>query len=173
MRIDKRFAAGVLAFIARQLWGFSPNLMPAIAEQLGGPAALAWFVRNMPRYESTLKTFGPLKTHLVCCGISLKSGCGYCVYGHCFALALHVFKKDDTLFPIDEAELASLCSRSLDERRAVYTDAARAIGAGLAPVEGGRGIQDGAAAGDSDDDKRLAHLVAMFSVLNACGVRFN
>jgi hypothetical protein len=63
-RLD-RFAVAVLEGIAKRLWGFSPRLMPVIVEQLGGVRALGWFAANMPRYERTLRAFGPVRTHLL------------------------------------------------------------------------------------------------------------
>jgi hypothetical protein len=168
MRIDKAFAAGVLAFIARRLWGFSPNLMPCIAESLGGFAALAWFVKNMPRYENTLKTLGPMTTHVVCSAISIQNGCAYCVYGHSYALNLHYYKASSQLFPLDEMAIAKPVA--LEKFLAVATDVELANEVKLAR----RALELHAGAAVNDDvDKRLAHLVTMFSVLNACGIRYN
>ncbi len=149
--------------------------MPDIAEQLGGVGAVSWFVRNMPRYEAALKHLGPLRTHLVCAGISLSNGCGYCVFGHGYALVLHFFKERGALFPLDETSLVAMCKDELGVRRTALERAAEEAGleSELSSLRRAFALQDGTLTPADDDDRRLAHLVQMFSVLNACGIHFD
>src|SRR5205823_10610419 len=84
------------------------NLMPAIVEQRGAGAALVWFVKNMPRYESTLKACGPIRTHAVCTAISVSNGCAYCVRGHALALQLHVLRARERLLSLDDDQIVAL-----------------------------------------------------------------
>src|SRR5262245_32356633 len=104
----ERSAVGLLEALGRQLWGFSPRLMPEIVGRLGPLGALGWFAANMPRYERTLHVLGPLRTHLLCLDISLLNGCPYCIYGHAYAFELHYLKERGRLFPLDEHEIVAL-----------------------------------------------------------------
>src|SRR5919202_717082 len=96
-----RFAVRLLEWLGQQLWGFPPPLMGPIVAQLGALPALTWFVRNMPRYERTLRALGPLRTHLACAVISLYNGCRYCSFGHLYAVELIYLEKRGELFPLD------------------------------------------------------------------------
>jgi hypothetical protein len=164
----------LLEGIGRRLWGFPPNLMRPIVDQLGPGHALSWFVSNMPRYEKTLSTYGPLRTHLLAMTVSLANGCPYCSYGHAFAFELAYFRTYDLLFPLDEDQIVALHGRdpSLIEERlraalastplideAVWTERMVALIGGAEPA--------------GADDARLAHLVSMFGVLNSCGIAAN
>lgn len=166
-----RAAVRVLEGVGARLWGFAPRLMPVIVAELGGGPALLWFVSNMPRYEKTFKIFGAARTHLVASVISLLSGCKYCTFGHAYAFQLVVLRDRGFLFPIDEGGFLALAG----EAPAVIRERlAKALGkAGMteeiAALDRLLEIHAGAAA-VSDEDRRLAHLVEMFAVLNRCGI---
>jgi hypothetical protein len=156
------------------MWGFPPNLMRPIVDQLGPSASLRWFVVNMPRYERTLSVYGPLRTHLLALTISLINGCPYCSFGHAFAFELAYFKKFDVLFPLDEHQLVSLHGQD----SALIADT---LAAALGPTPVNGEVQwvermlalCSGAADENADDRRMVHLRSMFGVLNACGIAAN
>ena len=167
----RSFSRFVLESLGNALWGFKPRLMREIVERLGPGGSLAWFARNMPRYERTLKAWGPLRTHLTALAVSLANSCGYCTYGHAFAFNLHFFSRREEVFPLDEKRLSELAihegegwPRSLREALLV---------AGLDDeVDHVARVFD-LMAGDppeTEDDERALHLVKMFGTLNYCGV---
>lgn len=167
-----RLATWALEAVPRRLWGFPPRLMPSIVQRLGAVRAAAWFAWNMPRYERTLKTFGGVRTHLLCSTISLINGCHYCTVGHAYALQLIYLRERDELFPLDEREISQLQGLDRAELRARLTST---LGlAGLAEelpwVERVFELTAGQQPRADRDDSRIAHLVRMFAVLNACGI---
>jgi len=168
-----RVAAGILEGIASRLWGFKPNLMVPIIEQKGPASGLTWFLRNMPRYEDTWKTFGAIRTHVLATMISVLNGCRYCTFGQAYALELCYFERHGVLFPMGENQIIAL-SR-LDSGIAVAQFTQALIDADLAEeaevMKRMLAIRDGQLAVTTDEDRRLKHLSDMFSVLNACGVR--
>jgi hypothetical protein len=167
-----RFAVRVLERIGQKLWGFPPRLMGPIVAQLGALPALGWFVRNMPRYERTLRALGPLRTHLACTLISLHNGCRYCSFGHLYAVELVYLEQHGRLFPLDAGSVpdwiglrpAELRRRMVDvlqqadlHREVLWVDATLALASGAQrPVDG--------------QEARIAHLVSMFRVLNDVGI---
>lgn len=166
--------AWLLESVGRRLWGFAPRLMPVIAQHLGGVGALAWFARNMPRYEGTLGALGPIRTHLLCTAISLTNGCPYCTHGHAHAFELHYLRERGVLFPLSEREIVDLARLDAITLRARWKEALEqgALPDEVGPFERLCALLDGAAA-DQPDDARLAHLITMFAVLNTCGVEGN
>ncbi|MGQ0777262.1 MAG: hypothetical protein ACT4NY_23085 [Pseudonocardiales bacterium] len=154
------------------LWGFPPRLMPALVQCLGTLGVLYWFARNMPRYERTRRIFGPLRTHLLSTTVSLINGCEYCAFGHAYALDLIYLRDHGRLFPLTVDGILQLRRRD----PAVIRDrlAAALAKAGLPDEEQWLDRLLGVASGQtrpvSSDDARLAHLVAMFGVLNECGI---
>ena len=167
-----RVAARVLERIGERLWGFPPRLMRPIVAHRGGLPALGWFVRNMPRYERTLRALGPLRTHLACTLISLHNGCRYCSFGHLYAVELIYLEQRGTLFPLDAHSVsdwiglrpAELRRRMVDvlqqadlHGEALWVDTTLALASGSQrPVDA--------------QEARIAHLVAMFRVLNDAGI---
>jgi hypothetical protein len=167
-----RFAARALERIGRQLWGFPPRLMAPIVAQLGALPALAWFVRNMPRYERTLRVLGPLRTHLACTLISLYNGCRYCSYGHLYAVELIYLEQRRELFPLDARSVTEWIGLSPAELRNRIVDVlqqadlhgeARWVDTTLALASGSQRAVDALEA-------RVAHLVAMFRTLSDVGI---
>jgi hypothetical protein len=167
-----RFAVRALEGIGQQLWGFPPRLMAPIVAQLGALRALGWFVRNMPRYERTLRALGPMRTHLACTLISLHNGCRYCSFGHLYAVELVYLEQRGELFPIDATSVPDWIGlRPNDLRRrmvdvlqqaelhseVLWVDATLALACGdQRPVDA--------------QEARIAHLVSMFRVLNDVGM---
>jgi alkylhydroperoxidase family enzyme len=170
-RVLDRVAVRILERLGQQLWGFPPRMMGPFVHQLGAVRALAWFVRNMPRYERTLRVLGPLRTHMACLIVSLKNGCRYCSFGHAYAVELIYLKERGTLFPLDAhavsdwigLEPAELRQRMVDVlQRADLHGEVLWVDRTLALAGDSHGAADA-------NEARIAHLVAMFAVLNAVG----
>lgn len=162
-----RAAVRVLHGLGRRLWGFQPRLMEALVLQNGGLSMLGWFVRNMPRYERTRRELGPQRTHLLATAISLEGGCAYCVYGHAHAMDLLHLRDHGELFPLSVPEILELRGQDRAVISARLGEALRLAGL---PDEVPWLTRLHTARSGGDGDPRLAHLVAMFAVLNACGV---
>lgn len=168
-----RAATFVLERAAMRLWGFPPNLMRDIAEQVGPGRSVAWFVRNMPRYERTRSRFGPVRTHVLCTTISVVNGCRYCTRGHAYALQLAYFDRHDALLPLDEDEIADLGRLGEDKAFAELAGALRSSGldADVEVAERLLALRAGSAVPTTEDDRRLRHLLDMMGVLNTCAIR--
>lgn len=160
-------AVRVLHALGKRLWGFEPRLMAALVRQNGGLGTLAWFARNMPRYERTRRDLGPQRTHLLTTAISLEGGCAYCVYGHAYAMDLLHLRDHGMPFPLSVPEILQLRGQDRAVISARLGEALRH--AGLADEVPWLTRLHTARSG-GDGDPRLAHLVSMFAVLNACGV---
>jgi hypothetical protein len=170
--VPKALATGLLLRVTRSLWGLPPNLIAEIVERLGALGSLAWFVQNLPRYELTMKVWGPLRTHAACLGASLMNGCSYCVYAHSYAFELYYFRERGELFPFDEHQIVALRDKSDVELRKVLDDAFRATRltveandlATLCALKFSERMPHGR------DERRLAHILQMFDILNYCGL---
>lgn len=167
-----RFAVRVLEGLGKQLWGFPPRLMGPIVSQLGATQALGWFLRNMPRYERTLRILGPLRTHLICTLISLHNGCRYCSFGHLYAVELIYLDQRGRLFPVDArsvSEWVDLKPHELRRRMVQVLQQADLhgevlwVGPALALANGSQPPVDA-------QEARIAHLASMFRVLNDVGI---
>ncbi|MEJ3656410.1 hypothetical protein WEH80_25910 [Actinomycetes bacterium KLBMP 9759] len=165
-------AVRVLEEIGRRLWGFPPRLMSYIVAHLGAVPALVWFLRNMPRYERTLATLGPLRTHLACMAISLHNGCRYCTYGHAYAADLVYLQQRERVFPVDTRTIVSWIGLPASELRENLHQLLQQadlhievlwIDRTLAMARGEQRAMD-------RDEARIAHLVRMFDVLNTVGI---
>lgn len=167
-----RCAVATLEGLGTALWGFPPRLMAPIVADLGPLRALGWFVGNMPRYESTLRVFGALRTHLLCTAVSLVNGCRYCTTGHSYALQLIHLRDRGTLFPLDEHAIMALCGRSRTEiRRGLIQALEQArLHAEVLPLARTLLLMDDDQQPMSRDEVRMAHLVRMFGTLNSIGV---
>ncbi|MBN9096627.1 MAG: hypothetical protein J0I49_00695 [Pseudonocardia sp.] len=162
-----RLVVRMLQAACRVMWGFPPRMIPFIVGRMGAVRAVVWFARNMPRYMSTLKVLGPVRTHLACVTISLRNGCSYCAYGHAYALELFHLRDRDRLFPIAAAEIAEwidLDARQLRDRlRAVLQQA----GLHVEALWVDRTLDLVAGAGPMDAaEARIAHLVRMVGTMN-------
>jgi hypothetical protein len=168
----KALATALLLRVTRSLWGFPPNLIAEIVERLGARGSLAWFVRNLPRYELILKAWGPLRTHAACFGASLMNGCAYCVYAHTYAFELHYFRERGVLFPLDEHQLVALRDKTDVALRSALDEAFRstALLAEANDLATLCALKFSQATPLTEDDRRLAHLLQMFDILNFCAL---
>lgn len=168
-----RAATAVLEGVGKRLWGFPPHLMAPVVAQLGPLRALRWFAWNMPRYERTLKTFGGVRTHLLCILISLINNCQYCTFGHAYALELTYLRDHDRLFPLGEHAIVMLRGQQPAMIRYRLVEAMK-----LAGLHDELWWLERAYAMIQINDKRsteprdapIAHLVRMFGMLNSVGV---
>jgi hypothetical protein len=169
----RRCATAVLESIGERRWGYPPRLMaPAVAE-LGAVGALRWFAWNMPRYERTVRALGEVRTHLLCLAISLVNDCEYCTYAYAYALELAYLDSYGRLFPLDAQTMGTLrglppavIRHSLVEatqRAGLHVDARWLDRTIEMLVTEDRRPTD-------PDDVRIAHLVRMFSRLNAIAI---
>lgn len=160
-----RAAVTILEGLGNRLWGFRPRLMAALVSEHGGLRMLGWFLRHMPRYERTRKQLGAQRTHLLTTAISLEGGCAYCAFGHGHAMELLHLRDQNALFPLPMAEVLALRGQ---ERAAITARLAEALRAAdrAEDVEWLERLH----APDHGGDPRLAHLIAMFAVLNSAGV---
>jgi hypothetical protein len=165
-------AVGLLHRLGTRLWGFPPLLMPALVERLGALRTLAWFVRNMPRYERTRKTLGPLRTHLLATAVSLVNCCEYCAFGHAYAFDLIHLRDRGRPFPLSTDEIVAL--RGGEPARIREQLAAALADAGLPDEDCHLGrvlsLMSGRTHPVGAQDARLAHLIDMFAVLNDTGI---
>jgi len=169
--VPDRVGVTVLTSISSRLWDLRANLMDDIVDQHGTVRSVAWFARNMPRYERILVRFGPIRTHLVTTVLSLVNGCGYCSYGHAHAFQLHHFRQTGDVFPLSEQDLLDLIG---SDREAILAAVGAALEeAGLAEeipwLDRAFELVDGSEP-DGQADEDLLHLAAMFDWLNACGI---
>jgi alkylhydroperoxidase family enzyme len=172
-RAFDRFAVRALEALGTRLWGFPPRLMRPIVSQLGALRALGWFVQNMPRYERTRTTLGPLRTHLACALISLHNGCQYCAFGHLHAVELVYLQQRGKLFPLDAAHdvprWAGLPAAELRRRMVELLQQADLHGEVLW-VDRTLALVGGTQRAVDAPESRIAHLVTMFRVLNDVGI---
>lgn len=171
-RTVDRVAVRVLEGLGKQLWGFPPRLMAPIVSQLGAVRALGWFVRNMPRYERTLRILGPLRTHLVCTLISLSNGCRYCSFGHLYAVELIYLDQRGRLFPIDARSVADWVGLDPPElrRRMVEVLQQADLHGEVLWVDSALALASGSQRPVDAQEARIAHLASMFRVLNTVGI---
>lgn len=165
----------VLRLIGRMctaMWGFTPDVIPAMVTTLGAGRALRWFVANFPRYLVTLSVLGPVRTHLVALTISLHNGCVYCAYGRAHALELIHLRDRDRLFPLDAATLASwhgLHRRDLAVRmRGVLEEAG--MHSEVIWIDRTLALADGDTVAMNATESRIAHLCRMVTTMNAIAV---
>jgi len=172
VRGSDRVAVRVLEGIGRRLWGFPPRLMAPIVAQLGALPALAWFVRNMPRYERTLRALGPLRTHLVCTLVSLHNGCRYCSFGHLYAAELVYLEQHGALFPFDARSVPEWIGLRPHELRRRMVDVLQQadLHGEVLWVDTTLALASGAQRPVDRQEARIAHLVSMFRVLNDVGI---
>jgi len=174
MILSQRIAVNILEFIGSHLWGFKPNMMRHFVLEYGSLKSVVWFVKHMPKYEKILKKWGPVRTHLVSTVLSTLRGCKYCTYGHAYALQLQYFKQTNKLFPLDESALIEL--HALPEEDVFRRIAAALSEAGLDSemelLDRIGPLRDKVStAQQNQNDEYLLHLMSMFSVLNACGIK--
>ncbi len=117
-----RVAVRLLEALMRRRWGFAPTVVRPMVEQLGPAQSIRWLMGGNRRYETTLRTLGPLRTHVACTAIALLKGCRYCAYGHAYAVELHHLQLNDRLFPVDATTVAEWAGLPRAELRARLRD---------------------------------------------------
>ena len=170
--LGKRTSVAILRGLTTMLWGHPPLLLPEIVEHLGGAGALAWFVKNLPPYESLMKAWGPLRVHLLCTEASLVNGCSYCTYAHAYAFQLHYFKSEGRLFPLDEHGMVALREQDDGALRARWKDALTKGGLDHEHALFDRMWRmkfEGEPPGD-EVGAGIRHILNIFEMLNFCGV---
>jgi hypothetical protein len=167
-----RFAVRVLERIGQQLWGFPPRLMGPIVAQLGALRSLGWFVRNMPRYERTLRSIGPLRTHMACLVVSLLNGCRYCSFGHAYGVELVYLEQRGKLFPLDARSVSDWIGLPAAELRHRMVDVLQQadLHSEVLWVDSTLALASGSQRPVDAQEARIAHLVSMFRVLNDVGI---
>jgi hypothetical protein len=103
--IGKRLAVRGLEALCRMMWGFPPTIITLIVDHMGPMRAIGWFGTHMPRFLTSRVVLGPVRVHLACIVVSLRNGCGYCAYGHVYALELLYLRQHGRLFPLDAKAL--------------------------------------------------------------------
>ncbi len=146
--------------------------MAHFVEQNGPVSAVSWFASNMPKYEKTLKNWGPIRTHLLASAVSLLNACRYCSVGHIEALQLHYFKQYDKLFPLSTEQMLALHERSPSELINQLLAALRIadLPDEVDPLERLFVLYRNPAMAAGEDDNIYLHLIDMFAKLNSCGI---
>jgi hypothetical protein len=167
-----RLAVVLLEGLGKQLWGFPPRLMSCIVAEMGPVRAVGWLVRNMPRYERTVRVLGPLRTHLACTVISLYNGCRYCSYGHAYAVELNYLKERDRVFPVDAETISGWLELGHTELRDRMCDVLQRadLHVEVLWVDRTLALATGQHRAMDQEEARIAHLVQMFGALNAIGM---
>lgn len=154
------------------LWGFTPDVIPALVKRMGSVRALRWFAANFPRFLVTYHVLGPVRTHLAALAISLHNGCVYCAYGRAAALELIYLRDHDRLFPLDARQLDAwlgLSPRQLATRlRTVLEEAG--LHAEVLWVDRTIALAAGEAEPIDADEARIAHLCRMVGRMNTVAV---
>jgi hypothetical protein len=161
--IGKRLAVRGLEALCRAMRGFPPTIVRLVVDHMGPLRAIGWFGTHMPRFLASRLVLGPVRVHLACIVVSLRNGCGYCAYGHVYALELLYLRQHGRLFPIDATALDEwygLDPRALRVRlrtalataglhtEAIWVDRVVALAEGTqTPVDA--------------DEARLAHVIRM------------
>jgi hypothetical protein len=162
------WVTSVVQACCRQLWGFSPAVIAGVVQDKGPLRSLLWFIANMPRYLTTMRVLGPVRTHLACATISLNNGCAYCAFGQAYALELIYLRDTGQLFPLDVSTLSDwldLEPRQLGARlREVLREAG--LHSELVWVDLTLAFAAGEQQPIDDAEVRLAHLVRMISEMN-------
>ena len=161
------WVTSVVQACCRQLWGFSPAVIAGVVQDKGPLRSLMWFIANMPRYLTTMRVLGPVRTHLACATISLNNGCAYCAFGQAYALELIYLRDTGRLFPLDVNTLSDWLDLEPRQLGAQLREVLREAGlhSELVWVD----LTLAFAAGEQqpiDDEVRLAHLVRMISEMN-------
>lgn len=179
MKLPQDLAVYILESIGLRLWGFKPNMMRYFVLEYGSVKSVWWFVKNMPRYERILKSWGPIRTHLISTALSTLRGCSYCTYGHAYALQLQYFKQTDQLFPLGEDAIINLHGLPEEDVLSRLAQALRDANLQneiqslnrLASLRKMSQAERANAARNQRDDSHLIHLMGMFAVLNSCGIK--
>jgi hypothetical protein len=169
----RRWVVGLLEALGEHRWGYPPKMMAPAVAQLGAFGALRWFAGNLPRYQRTLTSLGEVRTHLLCLAISLINQCEYCSVAYAYALQLAYLHEHGHLFPLDERQLAHLRGEppALIRHRLIEAAQHAGLHADIRWLDRTVTLLLGTDRRPTDpDDVRIAHLVEMFSQLNAIAI---
>ncbi|MEO0768383.1 MAG: hypothetical protein AAFY72_02965 [Cyanobacteria bacterium J06649_4] len=171
----QRAAIFLLETFGNQTWGFRPNLIAPFVEQKGSLPALFWFANTIPKYERILESWGPIRTHLLATEISALNGCRYCTNGHAYALQLHYLKATEQLFPLSEADILAVMTLPEGDILARFEQALEQadLSAAILDMRRMAELRQSEPIATTAKDRDILHLIKMFSVLSACGVRGN
>jgi alkylhydroperoxidase family enzyme len=154
------------------MWGFTPNVMPAMVEQMGQLRAARWFLANFPRFLVTYYVLGSIRTHLAALTISLHNGCNYCANGRIRALELIYLRDHGRLFPLDARTVEGwhdLDAREIGARlRTVLEEAG--LHAEVMWVDTTLALVAGDAEPVDSTEARIAHLCRMVGRMNAIAI---
>jgi hypothetical protein len=170
-RLD-RGAVRVLGELARRRWGFSPNIVPHLVEQLGPIRAVRWALRAAGTVDTAVRSLGAVRAHLVCVVISQFKGCQYTTHGHAYALELHYLRQHDRLFPTDADTMAGWAGLPRAELRGRLRDTLMAAGlhVELLWVDRTLALAEGGQQPIDEAERRLAQLVTLFGTLTAVSI---
>jgi hypothetical protein len=162
------WVTSVVQACCRQLWGFSPAVIAGVVQDKGPLRSLMLFIANMPRYLTTMRVLGPVRTHLACATISLNNGCAYCAFGQAYALELIYLRDTGRLFPLDVNTLSDWLDLEPRQLGAQLREVLREAGlhSELVWVDLTLAFAAGEQQPIDDDEVRLAHLVRMISEMN-------
>jgi hypothetical protein len=166
-------ATAMLEGIGERRWGYPPRLMAPAVAQLGPIGALRWFAWNMPRYERTMRALGEVRTHLLCLAISLINDCEYCTHAYAYALELAYLHDNGQLFPLGAQAMGTLRGLPPAVIRHSLVEATQRAGLHIDARWLDRTIEMAVTEDrrpTDPDDVRIAHLVRMFSRLNAIAI---
>ena len=165
-------AERAVAELARRHWGFCPNVVPHLVEQLGPVRALRWTVRASSTFDAAVRAHGPIRTHLACVAIAQIKGCSYTAHGHAYALELHHLRQHDRLFPVDADTMAGWAGLPRSELRGRLRDALMSAGlhVELMWVDRTLALAEGDQQPIDEDERRLAQLVTLLATLSAVGI---
>ncbi len=174
-RLEK-ISISIMEGICNDKWGFDPLLMQDIVAQHGAIKPLFWLARNMPKYEKTLREWGPIRTHIVGGAISTINSCPYCVHGHMYSFQLHYLDIYKKTFPVNEKAMTDFCYlEDIDVIASAWRETL--LVGGLEEevpfVERAVALIKGAKPTKDKTDRITVHLIKMFEFLNACGVNGN
>lgn len=172
---DRRLDHGaerVVEELARRHWGFCPNLVSHLVEQLGPVRAVRWTMRASATFDAIVRALGPIRTHLACVVIAQIKGCSYTTHGHAYAMELHYLRRHDQLFPVDADTMAGWAGLPRTELRGRLRDALMAAGlhVELLWVDRTLALADGGQQPIDEDERRLSQLVSIVTVLAAVGI---
>lgn len=167
-----RLATGLLEGLGKEYWGFVPRLAGATVEQLGAARAVGWSLGSIHRYDRALRALGPLRTQLICMSIALHNRCRYNAYGHAYAAELIYFRKRGRLLPIDPKALSEWLDLHPSELRDRLCDMLQHADLHVEVIWIDRtlALASGEQEAVDQDEARIAHLVRVFSVLDAVAI---
>lgn len=168
----RRVVLRALEGLGRRRWGYVPRLAPYLVAEMGLMRAVVWFLINTLRYELTLRTLGPLRTHLVGLTVALIHGCRFSAMGHSYALELAYLRQQDRLLPVAAGTIAEWAGLTPKEIRDRLTGVLQQAGLPLEVLWVDRTIAllEGRHVPIDRSEARICRLARTISVLTAAGL---